>query len=448
MTKRILSISLCFLLLFSLLSGCGKMSEVVEACEIDSVMEKRIKANTQSTKEKTEASMPSANDESLQQSSLKLVTTVGSLPAEDAGVHTLSLTDTNMQISPLDNSSPGISKSSGWAAAYQQVINDTKYQMSDCSMCNYSVYDINEDGIPELFLNVGHCEADMVFKVYSFSAETSTVQYHGSVSGSSAAICGIAQKNAFLVHFGKMGYEIITLVTLENGALTETVIYEAQVLEYHDLTALPVFALDDFRGLNWVANEKDSNQALIDLITQGCPCDSFYDLDNTAWYHTYVDFALENGLMNGVGNGKFDPNGSLTRAMLVTILYRVEGEPSVAGMSNPFRDVPAGQWYTKAVIWAASRGIVNGISATRFAPDENITREQIATILHRYSGSPTVSGNLNTFRDSAQISAYAKKAMQWAVGLGIINGSDGALEPGKNATRIQIAAILCRYLSK
>lgn len=445
MKKRIRIISFLFALSLCItaLCGCGAMGN-----GYGRISNQTNTANTQSPKEKTEAAMLSAYNDSFQQSSLKLVSTVGSLPAENAGVHTLSLADTNMRISPLDNSSPGISKSSDWAAAYKQVISNIKYQMTDCSMCNYSVYDTNEDGIPELFLNIGNCEADRVFKVYSFSAETSAVQYYGSVSGSSAEICGIAQKNAFLVHFGKMGYEIITLVTLENGVLKGTVIYEAQVLEYHDLTALPVFALDDFRGLNWVANEKDNNQELIDHITQGCPCDSFYDLDNTAWYHTYVDFALENGLMNGVDRGKFEPDGSLTRAMLVTILYRVEGEPSVSGTDNPFRDVPAGQWYTKAVIWAAGRGIVNGVSATRFAPDENITREQIATILHRYSGSPAVSGNLNIFRDSAQVSAYAKKAMQWAVGLGIINGSDGALEPGKNATRIQIAAILCRYLSK
>ena len=179
-----------------------------------------------------------------------------------------------------------------------------------------------------------------------------------------------------------------------------------------------------------------------------CPSRIFSDLDPVQWYHEGTDFVIANGLMNGVGNGKFDPNGSLTRAMLVTILYRVEGSPDVSGYRNPFTDVPAGQWYTDAIIWAAHEGIVNGMSPTTYEPNTNITREQIATIMHRYAGEPAGTGNLSGFPDVYDVSAYALNAMKWAVGAGIINGSSGKLAPRENATRAQIAAILQRYLTK
>ena len=178
-----------------------------------------------------------------------------------------------------------------------------------------------------------------------------------------------------------------------------------------------------------------------------CPAYLYSDVNAGDWYHEAVDYALSNGLMNGVGGGKFDPNGSLTRAMLVTILYRAENTPNVSGEANPFTDVPAGQWYTDAVIWAAKEGIVNGTSETTFAPNDSITREQIATILCRYAGSPKVSGDFASFSDASSVSAYAYDAMRWAVQSGIINGIDGKLAPQDNATRAQIAMILYRFFT-
>ena len=185
-----------------------------------------------------------------------------------------------------------------------------------------------------------------------------------------------------------------------------------------------------------------------DSSEHDCPCDDYNDLSNEQWYHAGVDYALENGLMNGVGGGKFDPNGSLTRAMLVTILYRSENTPDVSGESNPFADVPDGQWYTDAVIWAAKEKIVNGMSETTFAPNESITREQIATILYRYDGAVKVSGDLDQFSDASDVSTYALDAMVWAVKEGIIGGMNGKLAPKDNATRAQIATILYRYLGQ
>ena len=174
--------------------------------------------------------------------------------------------------------------------------------------------------------------------------------------------------------------------------------------------------------------------------------EDFKDLPANAWYKESVGYALANGLMNGTGDGIFQPDGALTRAMLVTILYRSAGEPSVDGLKNPFQDVADGQWYTKAVVWAADKGIVNGTSETTFDPDANITREQIAAILHRYAGKPETKGDLASFPDAATVSDYAKTAMAWTVEKGIIGGSDGKLDPRSNATRAQVAAILMRYL--
>ncbi len=177
-----------------------------------------------------------------------------------------------------------------------------------------------------------------------------------------------------------------------------------------------------------------------------CPCEQFTDVSENIWYHDAVVYALNNGLMNGVGNGRFAPDESVTRAMLVTILYRSEGEPSIAGMENPFADVEDGQWYTDAIIWAANNKIVNGTSATTFDPNAAITREQIAAILYRFDGSKACEGSLDSFPDAGTVSSYAVDALIWAVDNGIINGLDGKLAPTATATRAQLATMLMRYL--
>ena len=174
----------------------------------------------------------------------------------------------------------------------------------------------------------------------------------------------------------------------------------------------------------------------------------FTDLPVISWYKDGVSYALENGLMNGVGKREFDPDGNVTRAMFVTILYRAETSPSVEGKTNPFADVPAGQWYTDAVVWASNSGIVTGTSATAYSPDAPITREQIATILYRYSKAEKAEQSLEAYPDAGTVSGYALDAMRWAVKNELLNGKDGKLAPKENATRAQIATILMRYLKK
>ena len=174
----------------------------------------------------------------------------------------------------------------------------------------------------------------------------------------------------------------------------------------------------------------------------------FTDLDPNGWYHDGVNYMIENGMMNGVGNGMFEPNGSVTRAMLVTILYRQAGSPSVEGKTNPFIDVKPNKYYTDAVIWAFQNGIVNGTTPTTFEPEEPVTREQIATILYRREGTPEVKQDLSAFVDTDQVSSYAHAAMQWAVAKGVIKGDGNRLNAKGDATRAEIATMLMRYLTK
>ena len=186
---------------------------------------------------------------------------------------------------------------------------------------------------------------------------------------------------------------------------------------------------------------------------ESCPMAAFTDLNRDAWYHDGVHWALENGVMNGVGSDKFDPSGVTSRAMVVTMLYRMEGEPK-SEQAMSFKDVADGKWYTEAVRWAAENGIVTGYSAEAFGPNDTVTREQIVTILLRYAkykGIDTEKGEtalLDGFTDAASVSDWAVKAFRWAVDAGIINGvSADTLSPKTGATRAQVATMLMRYVA-
>lgn len=166
------------------------------------------------------------------------------------------------------------------------------------------------------------------------------------------------------------------------------------------------------------------------------------------WYRDAVDFVVRNGLMKGVDDGKFDPNGALSRAMVVTVLYRIAGTPDTV-TEIPFADVPYGAWYTKAVAWAREKGIVLGVTATEFAPMENMSREQIATVLWRSVGSPVVQADLTGYPDGDRIGRYATKAMRWAVTEGILRGDElGCLRPDAHATRAEFACMIQRFMEK
>ena len=175
---------------------------------------------------------------------------------------------------------------------------------------------------------------------------------------------------------------------------------------------------------------------------------TFADVAEGAWYYDAVSYVYANGLMDGVSASEFAPDTTLTRAMLVTILWRMEGEP-VVNYLMPFTDVDGGAWYAEAVRWAASEGIVTGVSDTSFAPNAEITREQLAAILHRYAGEPATAANLAGYADGASVSAYAVDAMSWCVEHDIITGTTATtLEPQGTATRAQAAAMLMRFADR
>ena len=175
----------------------------------------------------------------------------------------------------------------------------------------------------------------------------------------------------------------------------------------------------------------------------------FLDVNEGDWFYDAVAYAYENGLMDGVGGNRFAPNSATTRAQLVTILYRMEGQPAVSG-DLPFTDVESGTWYTDAILWAAQNGIVNGVNDTEFAPGNDLTREQLVTILYRYAESKgydvSASADLAGYPDGEEIQAYAREAMAWAVAENIIRGmEDDTLKPAGNASRAQIATIFMRF---
>ena len=179
----------------------------------------------------------------------------------------------------------------------------------------------------------------------------------------------------------------------------------------------------------------------------------FTDVKSGNWFYDAVKYAYEQDLMTGTSATTFAPNGTMNRAMIVTVLYRLEKSPAVTGASK-FTDVPAGQWYSDAVAWAAANKIVNGYDETTFGPMNAVTREQMAAILFRYEQvkgleNVTLEENLNRFPDQNKISAYAIPALQWAVGQKIINGNaDGTLDPTGTATRAQVAQIFTNLLNK
>lgn len=176
----------------------------------------------------------------------------------------------------------------------------------------------------------------------------------------------------------------------------------------------------------------------------------FTDVSKNDWFHDDIRYVYENGLMNGISSTQFAPYGSTTRGMIVTILYRMEGQPAVS-RDCPFADVASGSYYERAITWAAANGIVTGHSSTIFAPDANITREQLAAILYRYAVykgldvSVGESTNILSFEDFASLSEYAIPAMQWACGAGVLYGFGGSLLPDAPANRLQAAAILHRF---
>ena len=259
----------------------------------------------------------------------------------------------------------------------------------------------------------------------------------------------------------------ITIGAMENGTVTAnptaakagaTVTLTATPDEGYALSTLTV--TDRFGDAVRVTEQADGTYTFTmpngqvtvtaTFVETEAPVDEpFVDVAEGDWFYDAVVYAYQNELMDGVGGNRFAPNSETTRAQLVTILYRLEGQPAVSG-DLPFTDVETGTWYTNAVLWAAQNGIVNGVTDTTFAPGDEITRQQLVTILYRYAEAKgydvSASADLSGYPDADQVQDYAQPAMAWAVAENIIQGmEDGTLKPAGNASRAQIATILMRF---
>lgn len=262
------------------------------------------------------------------------------------------------------------------------------------------------------------------------------------------------ETETYTVKKGSTVYDVFT-EALQDAGLTSTGAASGYVRSITAPSILGGYTLSEFdngAGSGWMftVNGTHGNYALDEHVLQnGDGTLPFTDVRETDWFYDDIVFAYENGLFSGTTATTFSPYAPMTRAMLVTVLYRLEGEPAVTGRSG-FSDVTIGSYYEAAVTWAADNGIVNGTSAVTFSPSENVTREQMAAILCRYAQykqyGTSASASLSAFSDAAAVSTYAKAPLSWAVAEKLVNGTDGKLLPRASATRAQVAAILHRFV--
>lgn len=241
-----------------------------------------------------------------------------------------------------------------------------------------------------------------------------------------------------------------TELAVENETLTAEVTYEAGGHDWSDwITETEADCFHDGVETRTCARCGQTETRAVPANSESCPSGKFTDLNTAQWYHRGVDYALKQGLMQGMSSTQFQPDGILTRAQMVTVLYRLAGSPEVTEEA-PFTDVAEGQYYTVAVAWGYVNGIVQGVTETAFAPNAPTTREQMVTFLARYAAGDgldvtAAKGDLSRFPDAGSISEYAAPFMSWAVEQGIINGVGDRLAPRATATRAQVATILLRY---
>lgn len=281
---------------------------------------------------------------------------------------------------------------------------------------------------------------------YTFSVDLSGVAYYQAPSHGGSGSSGGSASTTYTLTFETNGGSAISKVTKNKG----TTIDLAQYAPTKSGATFEGWYADKGLTKKITSVKLDANTTVYAKWTEapvsGLP---FGDVKSADWFYNDVKYVYEKGMMAGTAADVFAPNATTTRAMIVTILYRLEGSPAVTGTSA-FVDVPAGQWYTDAVNWAAANQIVKGTSATTFAPNDSITREQMAAILYRYAQykgyDVTKKADLSGYSDNGQVSAYAKDALAWANAAKLINGvTNTTLAPQGNATRAQVSAILHRF---
>lgn len=284
------------------------------------------------------------------------------------------------------------------------------------------------------------------YKPITFSVDLSGVAYYQAPSHGGSGSSGGSASTTYTLTFETNGGSAISKVSKNKG----TTIDLAQYAPTKSGATFEGWYADKGLTKKITSVKLDANTTVYAKWTE-TPVSSlpFGDVKSADWFYNDVKYVYEKGMMAGTAADVFAPNTTTTRAMIVTILYRLEGSPAVTGTSA-FVDVPAGQWYTDAVNWAAANQIVKGTSATTFAPNDSITREQMAAILYRYAQykgyDVTKKADLSGYSDNGQVSAYAKDALAWANAAKLINGvTNTTLAPQGNATRAQVSAILHRF---
>lgn len=284
------------------------------------------------------------------------------------------------------------------------------------------------------------------YKPITFSVDLSGVAYYQAPSHGGSGSSGGSASTTYTLTFETNGGSAVAKVTKNKG----TTIDLAQYAPTKSGATFDGWYADKGLTKKITSVKLDANTTVYAKWTE-TPVSSlpFGDVKSGDWFYNDVKYVYEKGMMAGTAADVFAPNATTTRAMIVTILYRLEGSPAVTGTSA-FVDVPAGQWYTDAVNWAAANQIVKGTSATTFAPNDSITREQMAAILYRYAQykgyDVTKKADLSGYSDNSQVSAYAKDALAWANAAKLINGvTNTTLAPQGNATRAQVSAILHRF---
>ncbi len=292
----------------------------------------------------------------------------------------------------------------------------------------------------------GEGDNTTTYKPITFSVDLSGVAYYQAPSHGGSGSSGGSASTTYTLTFETNGGSAISKVTKNKG----TTIDLAQYAPTKSGATFEGWYADKGLTQKITSVKLDANTTVYAKWTEapvsGLP---FGDVKSADWFYNDVKYVYEKGMMAGTAADVFAPNATTTRAMIVTILYRLEGSPAVTGTSA-FVDVPAGQWYTDAVNWAAANQIVKGTSATTFAPNDSITREQMAAILYRYAQykgyDVTKQADLSGYSDNGQVSAYAKDALAWANAAKLINGvTNTTLAPQGNATRAQVSAILHRF---
>ena len=284
------------------------------------------------------------------------------------------------------------------------------------------------------------------YEPITFSVDLSGVAYYQAPSHGGSGSSGGSASTTYTLTFETNGGNAISKVTKNKG----TTIDLAQYAPTKSGATFEGWYADKGLTQKITSVKLDANTTVYAKWTE-TPVSSlpFGDVKSADWFYNDVKYVYDKGMMAGTAADVFAPNATTTRAMIVTILYRLEGSPAVTGTSA-FVDVPAGQWYTDAVNWAAANQIVKGTSATTFAPNDSITREQMAAILYRYAQykgyDVTKKADLSGYSDNGQVSAYAKDALAWANAAKLINGvTNTTLAPQGNATRAQVSAILHRF---